>query len=292
MVVLIYQGDNNVGVASDDIESLKRHLQSIVPHVHIKMVDCNQVKPNTWNGRTVFVLPGGICTIWDKQLNPETLESLKTFFQDGGDVLGICAGAFFGAKQSIYTIGQQVIETSGKRLSCFPGIAIGPLLSDNHCTLYETPQTDFQTLQFNAQVIKIRWEEDRSEGWVLINGGGYFDSSQTDQTNYDVIARYIEDQNGNAIPKEKSAAIISGKVGKGVYVLSFVHLECDAQDIPVEALRNAKASREKIEAVDKIFVVLQQSQAFRTKCLTRIFEYFMLIRKTYELGGKIQLTVH
>lgn len=179
---------------------------------------------------TRIIFSGGICSRWDEDISLLAKETLKAFVENGSQIMGFCAGAYFWCGSTHYQLPDRLLEKDRKTHAFFKGRALGPL--------YENKVPGCEG--YLPRLTTIRWFDGRVSS-VLMAGGGYFLPSEEDVegTTYEVLARY-EDQ-----PSEKSLAIIRCFHGRGSATLCFPHLEWDHFDTVsmLEGLRVASSAR-------------------------------------------------
>lgn len=164
-----------------------------------------QLIADNWEAKAaLLVIPGGADIPYTKALNGIGNQKIRSYVENGGSFLGICAGSYYGGAFVDFAKGT-IIEVQGDReLSFFPGVVRGPILAP----------FDYQT-ESGARAAKIFWKDTVT---VFYNGGGYFvDASSKPQIS--VLATY--DRQG------EKAAIIECQVGLGKAILSGVHFEYD-----------------------------------------------------------------
>jgi len=172
---------------------------------------------DNWEEKTnLVVIPGGRDLPYHNHLQGEANRRIRSFVENGGSYLGICAGGYYGASEVIFEEGGPLEVVGLRELAFFPGRAVGPAFGKGKFA-YGT--------QKGATLAKLKWEKGRSSAYF--NGGCYFEDAHH---HADVIATYEELD----LP-----AIISCKVGKGRAILSGVHLECEVdEDKPRQLLWN------------------------------------------------------
>jgi len=254
----IFRGtDSYQGISIDGVKNIQRLLESCHTFLEIASLNSNEVEPEKWDKRSLFVFPGGKCHIWDQLFKATTIRKIKEFVHDGGNVLGVCAGAYFCSRIVQYQISDTQVIDRERDLAFFPGKCVGPLLSNNQ------PETNRATIQ----EVKIRWESDQSEGYVLMNGGGYFVPDPGVPANdYQVLARYADE------PDEKSIAVVKCKVGEGVAILSGPHFEYSWEDIPFSELIEVDPEQE--DRLGTMRTRLQESNHFRLQCFKEMQALF------------------
>lgn len=201
-LALVYCGS---GTYEQSTEAIVSQLKGSLPaYLRIKVVNSEYLLSKAWEPKTeLLVMGGGMCGEWERELQTEGMHKIRFFVLNGGKYFGICAGAYFGAAQSTFSlIGQPPIEKM-RPLQFYQGRAIGTLFpTDNHLS----PQA--------AAAIGVDLAS--KSGLCYYQGGCYFDI-QEDSLDTKIIAKYSFPYAG--------AAAISCRVGLGVAVLCGPHPE-------------------------------------------------------------------
>lgn len=200
--ILIY---HDSGTYQQSIDAIYSQLQqTLTPEARIKLVNSDYLRNKAWEAKTAaLIMGGGMCGEWDKSLQEDGVKKIHDYVFNGGKYLGICAGAYFAATSSHFSLlGKLPIEKS-RPLRFFQGRAVGPIF----------PTADHLSPQA-ALAAKI--DLATVSGHCYYQGGCLFDI-QADSPLTKVIANYAYPYRG--------AAIISCKVGKGQAVLCGLHPE-------------------------------------------------------------------
>ena len=152
---------------------------------------------------STFIMPGGRDRPYAAALDGRGNAQIRSFVEQGGTYLGICAGAYYGAKRVEFERGSPLEVSEDRELAFFDGIATGPAYGPGFA--YNSEQGARMALLHTEQGIMR----------VYYNGGCTF---QGDLQNVKIHARY-QDIKGHP------PAIIECAVGKGQAFLSGVHLE-------------------------------------------------------------------
>ena len=155
-------------------------------------VDASFINSSPLNAYDVLVIPGGWAVNYRRNINSAGISHIRSFVQNGGVYVGICAGAYFASRTVVWEG-----RSYSYPLSLYGGAAIGPIDSI-------APWPNYNMASINLQ--------DSTE-WVLYYGGPYFSGG-----NFDTIAIY----NVNNEP-----AIIELNYGDGKVILSGVHPEIE-----------------------------------------------------------------
>lgn len=160
----------------------------------------------------LLIIGGGADRPYCQKLNGLGNAKIKEFIENGGFYLGICAGAYYGC-EFVDFMGEHEIIFGKRELALFAGTGKGSLadLTQNH--YYSNDEKSSTFLKLNE------WENELfyyHGGCAFING-----------TPENIIAHYE-----NGLP-----AIISGKYGKGTYLLSGVHFENNRHSVIWDVLK-------------------------------------------------------
>jgi biotin--protein ligase len=203
MVVYIYK---DKGVSAESLTHTIYTLKNCLSEkCKILTLSAKEVIEGLWEqDADLFVMPGGRDIPYYRALKGKGDERIRTFVQNGGSFIGICAGSYYAGSYVDFAKNTDLEVQGGRGLSFFPGIVKGPILSSY----------DYLT-KIGARAERISTEEG-DEYPVFYDGGGCF-LDAAGQENVTVIASY-------SIGKEYPA-IISCKVGAGIALLSGVHIE-------------------------------------------------------------------
>lgn len=219
---------HDLGVSHESLQETLFSLENLLnSKYHLKTIDAKGVMDNHWSKNAkLFIMPGGADIPYLKKLKGKGNESIRNFVYNGGSYLGLCAGAYYGASMIEFDK-DGPLEVTGKReLNFYPGIAKGPILATYHYDSQKGARAALITPHF----------DDLKKAYVFYNGGSTFlDIYKYPATT--ILATYQNNQ----------PAIIQNKVGKGVSILSGVHIEYSPHllDDKDNYLKNIKAKIEK-----------------------------------------------
>ncbi len=154
---------------------------------------------------SIFVMPGGRDRPYAAVLHGKGTQKLRSFVENGGTYIGICAGAYFACSEIEFDRGTPLEICEPRELQFFSGKAVGPV--------YGTGIFSYENEQ-GAKAALIETEE--TSFYSYFNGGCTFVG-----TPHKILARYAD------LP-HRPPAIIECKVGKGKAILSGVHFEISA----------------------------------------------------------------
>lgn len=167
------------------------------------------------SGVDLFVMPGGAATPFLQKLQTLGNQKIRDYVADGGNYLGICAGAYYACAKVLFEkdIPALSVECTDGLLNLVPAVAEGSLYKELKISPYAKNET-------SSAAVRLCWE-DNEEHYSHYHGGPKFCGNTED---FEVLARYA-DVDGNP------PAIINKKVGKGMVVLSGVHFEDSGADL-------------------------------------------------------------
>lgn len=203
--ILVYC-DEGVGLPSfkQTIAALKEVLNP--SSFHVKSIDRQALLQECWEEQaSLFVLPGGRDVPYHEALKGEANAKIAAFVAQGGAYLGLCAGAYYGAKAIEFEKGYPLEICGARELGFFPGKAVGPAYG-SQLFCYQSEK--------GARAAPIDWVG-FDPLMLYYNGGCYFEEAEAHPF-VTVIARYAD---------INKAAVIECKVGQGKALLSGVHPE-------------------------------------------------------------------
>ncbi|MDP1573807.1 MAG: BPL-N domain-containing protein [Coxiellaceae bacterium] len=168
------------------------------------------LQDNAWISKTdLLIIPGGRSLPFYQMLTDAGNRNIIQFVKEGGTYLGVCAGAYYAARKTLFARGLPHEIVLDGALSFFEGEAIGPVFSE--------AQFDYGS-EAGARIVDVIMDEKSYP--VYFNGGCYFSDNPF------TVARYLD--NG-------LSAMLAFSFGKGRVVLSGVHPELDFTTIPNDA---------------------------------------------------------
>lgn len=158
-----------------------------------------------WNKRAdLLIIPGGRDIPYKNSLNGPGNQKIRSFVENGGTYLGICAGAYYASAFVDFEKGTPLEIAETRELQFFSGRAVGPI--------YGIGAFEYQS-ERGARTALISFQGTTYP--VYYNGGPTF---QGDFSNAEIVAAYED------IP-DTPPAILRCRIGKGRALLSGVHLE-------------------------------------------------------------------
>jgi len=212
--IYIY-GDSGVGQFG--LGQLQSALERALPNTPIKTLNANDVIEGQWRtDALLFAMPGGRDIFYCEKLRGAGNSQIRDFVHCGGHYLGICAGAYYGSGTVHFAL-ESPLEVKGAReLAFFPGVAKGPLFAANSFSY----DSSFGVDNSGATAAPIRYRDSVVQAYY--NGGcGFINAEQ--HISCEILGWYEE---------LKIPCIIRCQCGKGTALLSGIHLEFDANDLP------------------------------------------------------------
>ncbi len=164
----------------------------------------------------IFVMPGGADLPYCRKLNGTGNDNIKHYVENGGLYLGICAGAYYACEALQFHAGRHDEISGPRELALIDATAYGSLpdIAPYYDLTLKTAAATNISLQ-NNQTMKAFYHG--GPAFRLQNGSVLIHACYAD------IAA-------------KPPAIIEASVGKGRAVLTGVHLEVSAEDLPFHPL--------------------------------------------------------
>lgn len=175
------------------------------------------LKNNVLNDEVaLFVMPGGAATPFLQKLQTLGNEKIRDYINNGGNYLGICAGAYYGCAKVDFekgVPGAEISRTSGL-LNLLNAEAVGTLRNEFNLR-------PFARNASASAAVRLVWKNDQELLYSHYHGGSKFVGSSDD---FEILARYSD-------VEDMPAAIIGGNLGKGRVILSGVHFEDRGEDL-------------------------------------------------------------
>jgi len=206
---------DDYGAGEFSKQQLKNCLTKCYPHYQVEYVTAEQIKSGILDSGPfsprLLCLGGGFDLGYLERLGDIGCARIRLFVETGGFYVGICAGGYFGA-ESLKFDEKGPLEVVGQRpLKFFPGVAIGPI----------NKKFQYQNMDDTSIATRIQLEPEMEQFWCYLNGGCYFEPTETSNEKWQCLARY---ENG-------TMAIVKCSVGKGAALLSGVHFEFKTGDL-------------------------------------------------------------
>lgn len=161
---------------------------------------------------TLIIIPGGAGQAIYRQLGPLGNHKIKAYVHAGGNYLGLCAGAYYGASETQFEVGRgkpyEIPSDTDAALGFYPGIA--------HGSAYGVGEFIYHS-EAGARIAHICVGKDNKEENIPVyfNGGCFFNETYS---TVEILACYANIENN-------PAAIVKCQHGKGTAILSGVHFE-------------------------------------------------------------------
>lgn len=232
--IRLYRGTPQYkGVSTESYEAIRRVVASRMV-VECKACDGKDVIPRKWDLKDLLILPGGKCTEWDGILSVHQLEDLFDWFKKGGRIWGICAGSYYCSKESRY---MDLFRL--RKVSIFSGICQGPALSEE------------------LRVVRVRWERNQSQGYVVMIGGGVFKPKKTKTNKCEVLATLLD---------TNQTVVVKCQKKEGMGILSSLHWEFDSEDL--DDLKMGFPQR--VAEIEEMQKLLNEGLEFRKNCVSEM----------------------
>lgn len=178
-----------------------------------------------------FFMPGGAGTPYRRKLEVLGNEKIREYVSEGGIYYGICAGAYYACRQTIFEADipeLRIISECG--LNLVEGKAIGTLYKELGILPYAKNAE-------SSAAVKLVWNDGKTY-LSHYHGGPYFELDNPEEN--DILARYDFG--------DKRPAIVGRSYGKGKVIISGVHFENKGTDLlkAVHALRSDSQSARKV----------------------------------------------
>ncbi|HSW72869.1 MAG TPA: BPL-N domain-containing protein [Chlamydiales bacterium] len=212
------------GTSAEGITVLARRLQGYKP----LFITAKDISSRFLSTLSLLIIPGGRDIPYHEKISGTKAQNIIQFVQDGGSYLGICAGAYFASSEFEFDKGASLEILAKRELSFFPGKAIGPAFGPNTFR-YDSKKGMKATLVHSPLLT--------SPIYSIYHGGCYFEKAH-ESPGINLLGSYSEIAGS-------PPAIISRQIGSGLALLSGVHLEYSANDLPKGPLAKKLQSTDK-----------------------------------------------
>lgn len=228
-------------------ETLGSLIEALGKHYNVNVIDGARLRSGEWmQEAALLAIPGGRDIPYDAVLRGEANAHIRGFVENGGSFLGLCAGAYFGAKEVCFGKGTDLAVSGTRELAFYPGKAVGPLY---------LPSAFAYDSDIGSRAAAVSFA-DRSFH-VYYNGGCTFDSPEQHSDLVTVMGTYTD-----AGPTHLPASIAC-QVGKGIAVLSGVHFEYRLRSLDRSHLPNG------------MYDQLASTEAIRHELFSEIAQYLV-----------------
>lgn len=163
----------------------------------------------------LIIIPGGAGQAIYKNLGEEGNQKIKAYINDGGHYLGICAGAYYAARETQFEVGRgepyEIKSDTNAALGFYPGIARGSAYGIGHFIYNSAAGAHLANVNITGNCHETIM--------TYFNGGCYFYAAKS-IPNIEILAYYADFN-------PRLPAIVKCEYGKGRAILSGVHFEYD-----------------------------------------------------------------
>ena len=224
-MILIYKDE---GASLDSVNALLNSFKD----TEAKTVSGFDLQNTAWISHTrLLIIPGGKSVPFYEKLGAAGNKNIVAFVEQGGCYLGLCAGAYYASKETIFANGLPLELHLPGELNFFQGRAIGPVFAD---------ETFAYASEAGARVVDITWQDQQLYS-LYFNGGCYFENA-SDFKNVEILAHYTA---------KKLPAIVKCAIGKGCAILSGVHPELSFETVPDDSNTHHQTLRKSLLLVDE-----------------------------------------
>lgn len=244
---------NDLGASAESIRHTVYTLKQVLPSKYkMHFINALEIQENKWsNHAALLIMPGGKDLQYAKQLNGKGNRAIKNYVKNGGNYLGICAGAYYGSKFVAFDRLGPLEVLEKRALAFFPNKAIGPILAQYHYN--NNSGSRAARIQLVTNNHTSHFFKDIA---IYYNGGPYFNAPQL-YNNVKTLAYY------QMAKYPDLAAMVKIKQAKGTVILSGVHFEYSSDLLDVGDTYHAQ-----------ILPQLQKSEPNRLKLASFIFKQY------------------
>ncbi len=244
IAVYVDQGVDGMGLKAL-VKSLYKEVD--LDQYLIRRINASTLKTADWEKETaLLIIPGGRDIYYHTALEGCGTDKIRRFVEKGGYYLGLSGGAYFASSEVEFEKGGKLQVCARRSLSFYPGRAVGPA--------YGADRFSFETQSGVEAALIARGQENH---FVYYNGGCFFDSDRP-ASGVLALANYKQLQ-------DEPPAIVACPVGKGLAILSGVHLEFSSEFLP----RND-------EHVERIYPFLSKDEEKRRDLFRDILSRFSI----------------
>lgn len=210
--IVIYQ---DKGVAESFLPIWQTRLQqSFGQQLEVRYINAQDLCSVIPLEADMLIMPGGQERFYQEELQDRGNDNIINFVLNGGVYLGVCGGAYYASREIDFTWKNGEKIKTRRSLEFFPATAVGSIPEYAHGDYYdEDPIT--------ANIVDISWQgmglETSTKARNYYHGGCYFLPSNASTGEWQICGTYPQGQ----------IAALHGKMGKGRFFLSGVHIEVD-----------------------------------------------------------------
>ncbi|KAI8368468.1 biotin-protein ligase [Blakeslea trispora] len=274
MKILVY---DDLGSSSTSVKHIVTMLESLLDKTYsIVTVDRKLFGSDGWQTDcAMLVMPGGRDLPYCQALDGQPNQAIKTFVENGGRYLGICAGAYYASQSIEFEKGNSQMEiVASRQLGFYPGLCRG--------TAY--PGFSYAS-ESGARLVPVSVRKEHfqnnecttpDDAWMYYNGGGYFvDPDQ--HSGVTVLSDYKE--------LDHAAAIVHCRVGQGHALLLGTHPEYEASSD--DLLVAATTDKHHLQLLNQLALSRADRNNLMRSCLSRIDLGLMALEDGSESNTKI-----
>ena len=218
--ILTYIDAGTSDGASRVMRAIAQQLPPAAYEIRGVMADDLKHDAALFDDAVLFVVPGGADLPFCKALNGAPNERIRRFVEEGGAYLGICAGAYYACREIAFHAGTDGAICGARELKFVDAVAVGSLPQITDGIAYDaTPRS--------AAAVEVRTSDRLTASAVTFyahyHGGCRFDFGNATNPDARILAVYTGIE--GAPP-----AIVSSRVGKGIAILTGVHLEMSERE--------------------------------------------------------------
>ncbi|OPZ78124.1 MAG: hypothetical protein BWY78_00725 [Alphaproteobacteria bacterium ADurb.Bin438] len=191
-----------------------------------------------------FFMPGGAGTPYRQKLENQGNEKIYDYVKNGGVYFGICAGAYYACKKIEFETDIKELKiVSECGLDLVEGRAIG--------TLYkELDLKPFARDANSSAVVRLGVKGEEGELVSHYHGGPYFDIVEDGKQKIEATYKDVEGE---------PPAIISKELGKGLVILSGVHIEDKGEDLK-KVIHDKRADKDRAMTIANILIKQEEKR--------------------------------
>lgn len=137
-----------------DREGLKHLATGLAENIDcsrylVQKIDAKSIIESAWEqSAALLIIPGGRDVFYHSLLDGRGTDKIRSYIENGGKYLGICAGAYFACEEIEFEKGGALEVCGSRSLKLFPGTAVGPA--------YGLNKYSYENLH-GAEAAKISW---------------------------------------------------------------------------------------------------------------------------------------
>lgn len=220
---------NDEGAHPRSVQGCHDAVEKWTPY-QANFIDAQALIHNNWAHAAALIIPGGADLPYCTKLNGAGNQRIRSYIEQGGAYIGICAGAYYASAMCDFHRGDKSEVLGARELAFYPGTAVGPTLAP-----YDAAS------ESGMRTAQIQWH-DGSMHQIYFNGGCHFPQPHEEVKilgYYTNKQQRLPDYGPNPLP-----AIIKCHVGAGKALLSGVHIEYESKELFREIIQLAISQHE------------------------------------------------